>query len=237
MELSDWQRNWDRLGKDDPLWAVLTDPTKKGGRWDPSEFFQTGVAEIEQVAARLTTLGLPLPQGKALDFGCGVGRLSAALAAYCAEVHGVDISPSMVEHARRVNRCPDKCQFHLNSSSDLALFPMGSFDFVYSNIALMHIEPRFSKGYMAEFMRVLRPGGIAVFQLLSAKFPRNLVPQPLVDAYRKLKHGDAAFIGMFGVREGEVRRVVETAGGKVAHVDRGAHGPRWNSHVFYTVKA
>ena len=36
------KRNWEAFGRDDPLWAVLTEPSRKGGGWDPDEFFATG---------------------------------------------------------------------------------------------------------------------------------------------------------------------------------------------------
>ena len=36
------QKNWDHLGQEDPLWAILSDPEKKVGKWDITEFFDTG---------------------------------------------------------------------------------------------------------------------------------------------------------------------------------------------------
>ena len=39
------QRSWERFGRVDPLWAIVTWPGKKGNKWDPEEFFQTGEAE------------------------------------------------------------------------------------------------------------------------------------------------------------------------------------------------
>ena len=76
MDISDWQKNWNELGKDDPLWVVLTDPAKKGGKWDPSEFFETGRTEIKNMLRELSDKGIELDKTRALDFGCGVGRLS-----------------------------------------------------------------------------------------------------------------------------------------------------------------
>ena len=56
MDLNAWQKNWNELGKDDPLWVVLTNPAKKGGRWQPEEFFQTGIEEINGLLAKLASL-------------------------------------------------------------------------------------------------------------------------------------------------------------------------------------
>lgn len=161
---------WDHLGRRDPYWAVLTNPGKEGGRWDPEEFFATGRREIEEL---LDAVGHLLPaRRRALDFGCGVGRLSQALAEHFDRVDGVDVAPSMValaeEHAaagRSPARATERCTFHLNQRSDLRLFEDGTFDLVYSNITLQHMETALAKLYLDEMLRVLVPGGTAVFQL------------------------------------------------------------------------
>ena len=44
--------------------------------------------------------GSPAARRSALDFGCGIGRLSQALAEHFDQVYGVDISPKMIELAR-----------------------------------------------------------------------------------------------------------------------------------------
>src|SRR5215472_8256894 len=104
MRIKDLRQDWDACARNDPLWAIITDPRKRGNRWDVSEFFGTGVVEITGVLGYIQSLGISLPRERALDFGCGVGRLSQALAEYFNEVHGVDVSPSMVELARQYNR-------------------------------------------------------------------------------------------------------------------------------------
>jgi SAM-dependent methyltransferase len=228
MNLNEWQSNWDELGKDDPLWVVLTDPNKKGGKWDPKEFFATGEKEIdEQVLDYLKTRNIPVNRGVALDFGCGVGRLTQGLARHFEKVHGVDISPSMVEHARKFNRFGDKVQYHVNASNRLEGFADSSVDFVYSNIALQHIEPQFTKVYLSEFVRVMKPGGIALFQLLEATLLRRLVPQTLVDTYRKFKHKEKAFFGMWGIPEKEVTTLLRSAGAEIVDVRRTPFTKRW----------
>ena len=46
MDLKQLQKNWDEFGKTDPLWAILTSPDRKGGKWDPEEFFAQVMADI-----------------------------------------------------------------------------------------------------------------------------------------------------------------------------------------------
>jgi SAM-dependent methyltransferase len=227
MNLNEWQTNWDQLGKDDPLWIVLTDPSKKGGKWDPQEFFATGDKEIADVLQYLNSRNLPVPRGTALDFGCGVGRLSQALAQHFDKVYGLDISPSMLEHARRFNRFGYKVEYHVNSSNRLEAFADNSVDFIYSNIALQHIEPEHAKVYIRDFIRVLRPGGVALFQVLHATLLRQVFPQSVVDAYRRYKSGGKAYFGMFGIPEKELTSLIEKAGAEIVNVRRTPFTWRW----------
>ena len=169
MRFAALRRHWDRLGREDPYWAVLTDPAKRGGRWDPEEFFRSGAAEIESVLSRASNRGLVPLRRRALDFGCGAGRLTQALAAHFDRADGVDISASMLETAQRHNRYPDRCQYHLNTAPDLSLFPDGTFDFVYTTLVLQHMAPQHSTRYVGELVRVLAPEGLLVFQLPSAR--------------------------------------------------------------------
>ena len=175
-DLDDVRRTWSRLAEIDPLWAVLSVPGKEGGRWDVAEFFGQGEEEIAGVLAQLEGLGVPLTFGTCLDFGCGVGRLTQALARRFTEAHGVDIAEPMVERARRYNTAGDRAHYHVNTDPDLRRFADGTFDFVYSNIVLQHMPPAASTAYVAEFVRVLRPGGVAVFQVPSGRVELPLKP-------------------------------------------------------------
>ena len=49
MELEDLQQHWTAFGEQDPLWAILTAPGKRGGGWGLDEFFATGRPEVEEV--------------------------------------------------------------------------------------------------------------------------------------------------------------------------------------------
>ncbi len=233
MTLDEWQKNWDQLGKDDPLWVILTDPSRKGGRWEAKEFFAIGEQEIdEHVIEYLKARKIPVARGAALDFGCGVGRLTQGLARHFEEVHGVDISPSMIEHARRFNRYESKVQYHVNNTPHLADFKDNSIDLIYSNITLQHIEPRHAKRFIEDFIRVLRPGGLAIFQVIEPTFIRSLVPQFAVTLYRNMKHRGKAYFGMFGVSQREIERLVTERGAEVVEVGRTAFTLRWVSCKF-----
>ncbi len=180
MEIERLKTNWEAFGRDDPLWAVLTEPTARGGRWDLDEFLARGEHEVAAALAELDQLGASPVRGRALDFGCGVGRLTQALADRFERCDGVDIAGSMIAEARRVNRRGDRVQYHVNDAPDLELFASGTFDFVLSFIVLQHMEPRYATGYIAEFLRVLKPGGVAMFQVPAGV--RTPPPAPLPEA-------------------------------------------------------
>lgn len=104
-------------------------------------------------------------RGRAVDFGCGVGRLTQALCSHFGTCDGVDIAPSMIAVAESYNRVGDRCRFHVIDDSRLSFLATGSVDFVYTAHVLQHMEPRYASDYVAEFLRVLRPGGAALIEL------------------------------------------------------------------------
>jgi SAM-dependent methyltransferase len=165
MELERLQQSWNAFGEEDPLWAILTIPDRRGGRWDLDEFFATGREEVGEVLGELADHGVSIKRQRALDFGCGVGRLTQALAGHFDSVDGVDVAASMIAGAQRLNMNPERVRFHHNGAPDLRMFDDHSFDFVLSLIVLQHMEPGLMVGYMREFLRVLRPGGIAFFNV------------------------------------------------------------------------
>ncbi len=205
MDLANLRDTWNELGRRDPMWAVLSGPLEARRDWDPEAFFRTGVEEVAAVLARSEALGAAPRLERALDFGCGIGRLSQALASHFLEVHGVDIASAMLEQARQQNRMGERCQFHLNEGDSLALFPDATFDFVYSSITLQHMEPRYSRRFLSEFFRVTRPGGVVVFQIPSDPVPgaqgTASSSGPLSpDAYRAAIDAPSRFVCASGAR-------------------------------------
>jgi SAM-dependent methyltransferase len=156
---------WDSHAQSDPLWAILSDPVRKGRRWDLDRFFQSGVDEVFLILHQLRSRDIGVPRRRALDFGCGVGRLSQALTAHFARIDGVDLSFAMIDLARSLNNQGERIVYHVNERPDLHLFPDGTFDFIVSSIVLQHMEPSIALGYLAEMCRVLAAAGALVFQV------------------------------------------------------------------------
>ena len=118
-----WRRfgaSWDRLGRDNAFGAILTKDGKIAD-WSADEFWTTGRIDVERFMTELSRLVPDAPRTRALDFGCGVGRISAALAEHYGEVVGVDVARSMVARARALVAEP-RCTFVLNQAPHLRQF-------------------------------------------------------------------------------------------------------------------
>ncbi len=235
MKLWQVQRHWDELAKADPLWAVLTESDKQGKRWSAEEFFSTGVAEVGADMARVRRLAPELAGRSALDFGCGAGRLTQALAQHFARVTGVDISGRMVALARDHSSNP-RVDFVHNTRPDLKGFPSGSLDFVYSRITLQHVAPRYTRRYLGEFARVLAPGGIMFVQVPATvpagdppdRFRFSIWPPTAWMRFRRYVryHHPGWFPGtpkmqMYALPRGDVLECLAAGSAEVLSVERG----------------
>ena len=240
MKLHAQQSQWDQLGRTDPLWAILTDPNCRQGRWDPAAFFETGEKYMEALMGLAGSLGLPARRETALDFGCGVGRLTQAAAAYFDQVTGVDIAPAMLELARQYNRHGERCRYLLNEQNHLRQFAGGSFDFVYSCLTLQHLPRRHIRAYLGEFVRVVRPGGLVLFQLPSEHRYRSLRHFLLHNIYstvaRKiLRRPDA--MDMYGIPRPKAEQLLRERGGRVVlAMEDGSLGEEWVGYLYGVTK-
>jgi SAM-dependent methyltransferase len=228
MQLSHTRQTWEEFARIDPYWAVLTDQSKQHGGWDPEDFMRTGRVTVEHDLARIRRLRPEFRQATALDFGCGVGRLTQALAEHFAQVTGVDISEGMIAHARRLNRHGGSVAYLVNTRSDLRLLEDGQFDLVYSFITLQHIPPASARRYIREFVRVTAPGGVICFQLPSYVHrvraglrPFTLWPDTLLKRlYRDWRtwRGDRRLMAMHAIPKEEVVTLLESAGAQVIEI-------------------
>lgn len=169
--MDDWTRRaqafWDAQAAADPLWAVLTYPDRKARQWRLDEFMRNGEREVALLFHELERLGFGRRFASALDFGCGVGRVTQALARRCDSVLGIDISPRMVAIAEALNAYPGAVRYVSLDLDGVRHMASGTFDLIYSNIVLQHIEPERTLEYLGELSRLLRPHGALVFQLPS----------------------------------------------------------------------
>src|SRR5277367_1629330 len=96
---------WEEWGRRDPYFGVLTHPRFRRANLTEaakSEFFESGRLHVEYVMQVVRKhIDADFTPKRALDFGCGVGRILIPLAQVTQEVVGVDVSPSMLHEAKR----------------------------------------------------------------------------------------------------------------------------------------
>jgi SAM-dependent methyltransferase len=165
--------DWNRRAKEDANFYVAF------GRRDQSEAEFANSAEVITPAILRELVRLPPAPARdrrALDIGCGPGRLMLPLADHFGEIHGIDVSDEMIKLARaRLNSVPH-AHLHVGSGSDLQPFENDYFDLVYSYVVFQHIPSQeIVLNYLREAQRVLKPGGILCCQTRgrAPKSPQN----------------------------------------------------------------
>lgn len=112
---------------------------------------------------RLVPQAAPPPYGRVLDVGCGEGLLSRRLAPFATHVTGIDVSPAMIDEARR--QAPAGLALDYGVSDVLVDPPAGVFDLVTCHAMLHHValEPG-----LAALRALVAPGGMLVVVGLAA---------------------------------------------------------------------
>lgn len=151
---------WDSFAREDAMWYVVAWSAKRGA-WDAAEFYATGRDSVN-----LFIKHLPLG-GTIVDLGCGLGRMSFALAPHFKRVIGIDVSAEMIKRAEdwKAHTGVSNVDFIVNDGRTIPL-PSSSVDACISYLVLQHMPSRaLVNGYIREIGRVLRPGARAVIQL------------------------------------------------------------------------
>lgn len=167
------KQQWQHLGETEPHWSVLTNDSyfQNVFHMNRDAFYQSGVVETETFMATLKRARVDCaPLRRCVELGCGVGRVTAALASRFDEVVGVDISGSHLrlaeEHASNANIA--NISFRQLTAIDAAP-QIGKFDVLYSRIVLQHNPPPVMAHLLGYLLGQLNVGGIAFFQLPTYK--------------------------------------------------------------------
>jgi SAM-dependent methyltransferase len=164
---------WEEWGRRDPYFGVITNPKfrRHGLNEDAKrEFFADGETLANYLLATIRRHIDPhFTPKRVLDFGCGVGRLLLPLARVAEEVVGLDVSPSMLEEARR--NCEERQLRNvrlLSSDDDLSALS-GTFDLIQSFIVFQHIPVQRGRAIFDKLLQHLRPGGVGAIHLTYSK--------------------------------------------------------------------
>lgn len=167
------ETTWRAFGETEPHWSVITSDKFRQDSLESqmSHFLEMGRENVDRVAAVMARQGLDFSQIKTvIDYGCGVGRVSAAYAARGCQVTGVDISSAHLKEARTYFdkagiEGADFIQLHEIAQID----DLPQVDLVYSLIVLQHNPPPVIAAVLRRLLRRVKEGGVTYFQLPTYK--------------------------------------------------------------------
>jgi SAM-dependent methyltransferase len=223
--------DWETLGRTDPYWAVITDEAFRRGNLSEEnrrKFLETGERYINAVweLCRRHLDGDFAPR-RALDFGCGVGRLVLALATRCESVVGVDVSEDMLAEARTLcERAGAKNVQFVRGDAALASLA-GPYDLVHSLLVLQHIPVERGLKLTERLIALAGLNGVVVLHALY-RHPFLLHP------WSRMAAGIRAGLRRLWTRTPEMEMnpyplddllsLVQDAGGQSLHVELTDHG-------------
>lgn len=199
---------WKKFGETEPHWSVLVsdDFRQENLAENIDRFYASGKPDIDIHLNFLRRSGLPTHFRRAMDFGCGVGRLSLALADHADEVVGVDISPPHLDLARERAQSTGtrNVDFEaIESVGDIAR--LGEFDLVISRIVLQHNPPPVMAAIYRSLLDALAPGGSAIVQM-----PTYIAGQSF--AVNSYLSSDQPSMEMNALPQAEIFQIIDRAG-------------------------
>jgi 2-polyprenyl-3-methyl-5-hydroxy-6-metoxy-1,4-benzoquinol methylase len=153
---------WKQYGEVDPYFGVISHSQYHSGGFTDQvrdEFFQSGERQSEILMQTLREINPGFSPTRTIDFGCGVGRLTLALACESTSVLGVDISPGMLSEAQK--NATERGVSNVRFAHEIS----GRFDLVHSFIVLQHIPPRRGLPIVRDLVSRVEPGGMVVLQV------------------------------------------------------------------------
>ena len=245
MSYLESNKNWEGLAERDMLWSILTDPSKRNSGWTIQDFFESGETEVDYIFDYLAKCEFhPDKYEKALDFGCGAGRISRALSKYFNFTTGIDVSEKMIEAATTLNAdLKDKLDFKINADPELNQFKNNYFDLIFSVIVLQHIPPDFSKTFIRSFLSKLKSGGLLIFQI-PTKDIRNLTVIQKIKSKVRIRErlamlgiGKGFHMHMHPVSFEEIKSIIENNSGEILDVQfTNQTDPAYNGDVQFISK-
>ncbi len=184
---------WEEWGRKDPYYAVLTCEDYRSGKLSKEarkQFFQSSEDHIDQVMHTIrNTLDDTFSPLRAVDFGCGVGRLVIPLAKICREVVAVDISPSMLDEAKRnVGVAQPTADVSFERSDHPWMETCKPFDLIHSFIVFQHIPAAKGMDILRRLLDKTAPGGCRP----SFHLPQGLLPAAQDAEFSATSHSPTA---------------------------------------------
>lgn len=206
----DYRSFWDKMAEDKDK-AYLAVAGKPFGEPATEETLSEHGKDTGKIIAEVLDIG---KDDRVLEVGVGVGRIAGHLAPVCKHFTGIDISQNMVRFAGERLSSFGNVTLKAHDRSDLSLFGDASFEKVYFQVVLIHLDREDAFHYMQEAARVLTPGGRAWFQFYNLIHPGGFKEFKFAVEYMRDK-GAKTRGRVHCYTAPEVRFLVEQAGFKV----------------------
>ncbi len=138
-------------------------------------FFDAGSRHVSQLWDLLSRRLGEIPQpGRVLDFGCGVGRFTLALARRGREAVGADTSADILRLARGHAERRDVTNATFLHADHALTGIEGQFDLVHSYTVFQHIRPAEGLGLLDRLVERITPGGLAALHFTHSRHSQAL---------------------------------------------------------------
>jgi ubiquinone/menaquinone biosynthesis C-methylase UbiE len=236
------RRDWDDRARKNAFHYIAS----WRGNWELESFLSSGEEDFERlVAPILRRNGLPATGEAMLELGCGAGRMTHSFARRFKHVYALDISPQMLQRAKKIHSDKSNIGWLLGNGANLACVKSNSLDFVFSYLVLQHLPGEaLIRRYLEELLRVLRPDGAFLFQFNGGLTPtmnwRGRIAWGFVDVLwsARLRLASSVAARAFGfdpcaagkswrgvaISAGKIAEIVTHAGGRVLEIS-GANTP------------
>lgn len=169
--MRDTDSDWAEIAKSEPYFGVITDQAYlKGNLTDDAleRFWASGQQDVQWQVDLLKAHYGDFKPSVALDFGCGVGRLTKVMATIAETVYGIDVAPAMLEIARQ--QAPANVTY-------TAQIPAVELDWINSLIVFQHIPPSRGARIISELAGKLRSGGAITLHITTGRDVSACHPQ------------------------------------------------------------
>lgn len=161
-------KDWEKWGATDPYYGVFSSEQYRASKLSnerKEEFFRSGEDYVDSMFTKMNTLfNKDILPDRAMDFGCGVGRLTKPLAKRCKHIIGIDVSTSMLKEAR--SNCSECQNISFVISDDQLSILTEGFDLVHTHLVLQHIPWHRGHRIVEQLLNRVNKGGYIVLHFV-----------------------------------------------------------------------
>jgi len=175
---ADTDKHWRIWSKRDPYYAVLSNPVFRSDKLADNKdaLFESGERHVADTLRWIEDGLGPVRGGRALDFGCGVGRVVLPLARRFDRVDGIDIAQPMLDEAKRNAERAGLDNIDLHTDLSAVEKNGATFDLVHTHLVLQHIPVDRGLALIERMLALTAPGGVTAIQV-SLSRRKTFVPE------------------------------------------------------------